>query len=347
MISYKDNILATTTTTGTGTLTQATAVTGYSLPVSGDDAKVFVVMIKAVDGNGIPTGAWELTESTYTHSGTTWSRGTLIDSSTGSRIDFAAGAKHIAVVMPSREIIDPNIRQAEISVTGATTATIGRYHVCSGTSADYTVTLPAASGNAGRTITIRMASGLTKLVTIDGNSTELIDGLQTRVMWAGESATLLCDGTGWSKISGKSIAIVQRAVNSSSGGGVQTITTATMTIVNLVTATDNPVGMVDVANDRIYAPRSSAYNIAGSIVYLSAFTAPRVLVRIFKNGDELFGSEVGVGNVNSYAAPSCGGTLSLTTGDYVDLRTYQDSGGDGSLSGLSLNVLTVTEVLQW
>jgi hypothetical protein len=346
MISYKDNILATTTTTGTGTLTQATAVTGYSLPVSGDDAKVFVVMIKAVDGNGIPTGAWELTESTYTHSGTTWSRGTLIDSSTGSRIDFAAGAKHIAVVMPSREIIDPNIRQAEISVTGATTATIGRYHVCSGTSADYTVTLPAASGNAGRTITIRMASGLTKLVTIDGNSTELIDGLQTRVMWAGESATLLCDGTGWSKIAGKSIPIVQRAVNSASSGSVQEILGTTMTVVDLVTATNDPLGKVDVANNRIYSPRQSLYAIKGSVNYNDALVASRVLSRVFKNGDEIFGAEVAVSSGSSYASTTCADTVALAAGDYVDLRTYQ-TGGTGYLFGSALNVLVVSEVLQW
>jgi hypothetical protein len=97
---------------------------------------------------------------------------------------------------------------AEVSVTAATTLTgtaFGRMHVCSGTSADYTVGLPAASGNTGKIIGLRMAVGLTKLVTIDANASELIDGSLTRVMWAGESAILMCDGTGWVKLFGNSI----------------------------------------------------------------------------------------------------------------------------------------------
>lgn len=63
----------------------------------------------------------------------------------------------------------------EISITSAGTGTIGRMHVCSGTSSDYTVTLPDASANTGKLIGFRMASGLTKFVTIQGVSGQLID----------------------------------------------------------------------------------------------------------------------------------------------------------------------------
>ncbi len=94
---------------------------------------------------------------------------------------------------------------AEISVTGAVTATISRMHVCSGTSANYTVTLPAVSGNTGKFIGFRMATGLTKLVTLDGASSETIDGATTRVMWTNEVAILFCDGTTWTKVAGKTI----------------------------------------------------------------------------------------------------------------------------------------------
>lgn len=96
---------------------------------------------------------------------------------------------------------------AEISVTGATTATFGRMHVCSGTTADYTLSLPAVSGNAGKFIGVRMASGLTRWVTLDANGSELIDGALTRKMWANETAILMCDGSAWTKVSGKSIPI--------------------------------------------------------------------------------------------------------------------------------------------
>ena len=112
------------------------------------------------------------------------------------------------------------LKGSEISVTGAVTATIGRMHVCSGTSADYTVTLPAVSGNAGKSIGFRMSGALTKMVTLDGNSAEEIDGEIIRIMWANESAILFCDGTAWTKIGGKSIPMMVSAYSAADQTGL-------------------------------------------------------------------------------------------------------------------------------
>jgi len=106
------------------------------------------------------------------------------------------------------------LASAEIQIAAAASLTIGRAHVCSGTAADYTVTLPAAAGNAGRYVSVRMAPSLTRWVTLQGAGAELIDGLNARNMWAHESATLLCDGAAWTKVAGRSVAIrttMQRA----------------------------------------------------------------------------------------------------------------------------------------
>jgi len=136
-ISYLDNTQVTTTTTGTGTLTQGSAVTGFRAPEAGDDGKTYTVMIKGVDGSGVPTGEFELTESIYTHSGTTWSRGTLLDSSTGSRINFAAGTKRISVAQASRDII----RASGQSVLGSS----------------YTITTNATYEDTGLSVTLPVA----------------------------------------------------------------------------------------------------------------------------------------------------------------------------------------------
>lgn len=92
----------TSTTTGTGSITLAGAVDGYvtfaSQLTNGDTC---TIVIEAVDGNGAPTGAWEVCDSTFT-SPSTLSRGTLRDSSTGSRIDFAAGDKRVFAVAPDQ-----------------------------------------------------------------------------------------------------------------------------------------------------------------------------------------------------------------------------------------------------
>jgi len=62
--------------------------------------------------------------------------------------------------------------------------------------ASMTVNLYAASGNAGRRITIK--STTTSSVTIDGNGAETIDGALTQVIDQQYMAlTLQCDGSNW------------------------------------------------------------------------------------------------------------------------------------------------------
>ena len=89
-----DRIKETSTTTGTGTLTLAGAVTGFRTFASVGNANTTTYLIVVVDANGVPTGEWETGIGTYTSSGTTLSRG-FIASSTGSAVSFAAGTKHV------------------------------------------------------------------------------------------------------------------------------------------------------------------------------------------------------------------------------------------------------------
>lgn len=157
-------------------------------------------------------------------------------------------------------VYDPS----EISITGATTATIGRRHVCSGTSADYTVTLPTAVGNTGRLIAFRMSNALTKLVTLDGNSTETIDGLLTRVMWSGENCVLISDGTEWHRIGGTSrpLEAVCEARSSTS------IANNTLVRINMTDTIRQSVStLIDLTNDRITVPRPGCWIISGLVSY--------------------------------------------------------------------------------
>lgn len=96
---------------------------------------------------------------------------------------------------------------AEIAVTTTATLTLGRMHVCSGTTADYTVTLPTVASNAGKFLGLRIAPGCTRWITLKGNASENIDGVNTRLMWAHESAILFCDGVTWTKLAGKTVPI--------------------------------------------------------------------------------------------------------------------------------------------
>ena len=69
----------------------------------------------------------------------------------------------------------------KVLVTGAIaldSTAFGKVHFCSGTSADYTITLPTAVGNEGKMLLFKgdsLVANLNKAVTIDGAGTELLD----------------------------------------------------------------------------------------------------------------------------------------------------------------------------
>lgn len=89
-----------------------------------------------------------------------------------------------------------------VSITGAISldaTAFGKIHLCSGTSADYVIDLPTAVGNAGKSIGFKGQTALTKLVTLDGFSTQEMDGTITLEVHPGRFAILISDGTNWIK----------------------------------------------------------------------------------------------------------------------------------------------------
>jgi hypothetical protein len=92
-----DRVKETTTTTGTGTVTLAGASTGFqSFAVIGD-ANTTYYTIAGQAGN-----EWEVGIGTYTSSGTTLARTTVISSSNaGSLVNFSAGTKDVFVTYPA------------------------------------------------------------------------------------------------------------------------------------------------------------------------------------------------------------------------------------------------------
>lgn len=86
-----------------------------------------------------------------------------------------------------------------VSITGATSLTstaFGKIHVCTGTSADYTVDLPTAVGNEG-CIIIKGAAALTKVVTVQGTGGQTIDGESDRKIGATGMISVISDGANW------------------------------------------------------------------------------------------------------------------------------------------------------
>jgi len=96
-----DRVRETTAVVGTGTATLLGAVTGYqSFAVVGDANTTYYT----ISGQG--TDEWEVGIGTYTASGTTLARTTVLSSSNaGSLVSFSAGTKDIFVTYPSERAV--------------------------------------------------------------------------------------------------------------------------------------------------------------------------------------------------------------------------------------------------
>ena len=95
----KDRVKETTTTTSTGTYTLAGAVTGYqSFAVVGDGNTTYYTVTNGTD--------WEVGIGTYTASGTTLSRDTILESSNaGSAVNWGAGSKDVFLTYPAEKAV--------------------------------------------------------------------------------------------------------------------------------------------------------------------------------------------------------------------------------------------------
>jgi hypothetical protein len=110
-------------------------------------------------------------------------------------------------------------KQIIASKTSNYTATIyDDVILCDATSGSLTITLYAASGNAGRRLTILKTDSSTNTVTIDGNASETIDGALTTVIYPNQTITLICDGSNWKSIKeqGKGRVLIEEKIASSS-----------------------------------------------------------------------------------------------------------------------------------
>lgn len=97
-----DRILETSTTTGTGSYTLAGAVTGFrafsAACANGDTVDAFV---EAVDGNGVPTGDWEVGTYTWGTGGTLARTSIAASSNAGAAVSWAAGTKRVGLGVPA------------------------------------------------------------------------------------------------------------------------------------------------------------------------------------------------------------------------------------------------------
>ena len=141
-----DRVKETTTTTGTGAVTLLGASTGYqSFSAVGNANSTYYTIA------GQSSSEWEVGIGTYTSSGTTLSRDTVLASSnSGSLVTFSAGTKDVFVTYPSERAIiggQGYIENAN-TVTVSSTINTGSNAISAGPvsiNSGITVTVPTGS----------------------------------------------------------------------------------------------------------------------------------------------------------------------------------------------------------
>lgn len=126
----KDRVKETSTTTGTGTITLAGASTGFqSFSAIGNGNTTFYTIAAQA------ASEWEVGIGTYTLSGTTLSRDTVLASSnSGSLVNFSVGTKDVFVTYPASRMITGGGGGIGAFVVNSTTV-MQSYTVESGTNA--------------------------------------------------------------------------------------------------------------------------------------------------------------------------------------------------------------------
>lgn len=222
----KDRVKETTTTTSTGTYTLAGAVTGFqSFSVVGDGNTTYYTVTDGTD--------WEVGIGTYTASGTTLSRDTILESSnSGSAVNWGAGSKDVFLTYPAERSVSGSANALAIPDPG----TSGNVLTSDGTSwtsaapsggasavtiSDKTSAYTVVAGDLGtiinctaNTFTISLTAAATlgagfncwvwntsttssHVITIDPDGAETIDLKATLSIYPGEAVQLICTGTNW------------------------------------------------------------------------------------------------------------------------------------------------------
>lgn len=218
---------------------------------------------------------------------------------------------------------------SEVSVTTTTSlnsSAFGKMHVISGTTSNYTVTLPTVSGNAGKLIGFRIHRAATKLFTISGNGgIEVINGSPTRPMWNDEVAILFCDGSEWFKLVGRAIPMVSHMQYNVTSGTYQSMAHNTNQDIPINASLVNNTSMMsNTGSNQIDIIRSSQYHVTAQVTFCGSSSG----ATLSANASIL---SINMPNgVSSKIQPGFSGTYSTIDGTIV---TELASGANCKLSG--------------
>ena len=354
-----DNVLMTSTTTGTGAITLASAVTGFQAVPAAADGLLARWTMYGVDGAGVRTGEWETWVGAYTHSGTTVARGTLKASSTGSAISWAAGTKRIGIALLASSVLS--------TLTGAdanTTMVPGGHYIVDATSwatADRDYTLPTTAAVGDRICITMLAGNATYELILKTGTGQTCAFAGATVAAASEITRLFITGetmefeylatNKWAcvldrRIAQKGLMRLSTSTTSTESAGVYAFPTD---ISGVWTADTNVGGVCNTSNGRITARRACHVNMACASYPLVALASTNLwTTAVEKNGSGTINylyNQIHASASQALTGGVAAGPIVMAVDDYGRFRFSSNVGSKGLLGNASvINFVSMTEV---
>lgn len=295
-----DRVKETTTTTGTGTLTLAGAATGFqSFSVIGNANTTYY----AISSSG--SSEWEVGLGTYTSSGTTLARTTILASSNaGSAVNLSAGTKDVFVIYPAGKAVLTDATQTltNKTLTSPTLTTPALGTPASGVMTNVTG-LPLSTGVTG---TLPVANGGTGVTTSTGSGNNVLSTSPTLVTpvlgtpTSGNLSNCTADGT-------NSVGYLNIPQNSQSAAYTCVLADAGKHIFH-------PSGDANARTFTIPANSSVAYPIGTAITFVN-MTSQVVTIAI--TTDTMYLSSAGTTGSRSLAQYGSATALKITSTSWI------------------------------
>jgi hypothetical protein len=330
----KDRVQETSTTTGTGTITLAGAVTGFqSFSAIGNGNTTYYAVVGGTE--------WEVGIGTYTALGTTLSRDTILASSNGgSAVNFSAGTKNVFVTYPADKSIYDDAAgnvialgtPASVTLTNGTGLPISTGVSGLGTGVATFLATPS-SANLASAITDETGSGSLVFATSPTLTTPVLGTPSSGTLTNCTFPTLNQNTTGTAANVTGTVAVANGGTNQTSYTNGQllignttgnTLAKATLTAGTGISVT-NGAGSITIAN--------SAPSVSWQSVQTTGFTA------VSSNGYPCNTTSAAF-TVTLPASPTAGDAITLT--DYAG--TWQTNNLTVSPNGNNLNGLTSNAV---
>jgi hypothetical protein len=232
------------------------------------------------------------------------------------------------------------------AITSATT--LNQTHnivLASAASSNYTITLPAAASNTGKTYYIKKTDNTVYTITIDGNASETIDGATTLVLYVQYDAVrIVCDGSNWHVISDEIRPHSCRLVRTTA----QTISNNTYTHIDF-NSEDYDIGNIGdpVTNYRIDIRRSGVYQVTAFMTTNADLDADEWLTGYMTvNGITVSRDNDLSRGTNWYLASNPCQILYLSAGDHVEFNITHSEGAsiNTDTNSYSRPTLAVAEI---